>query len=198
MVYTAVEYEFKSHKLYRISKQEINTENKSSTRETWVSSAEANAKPICRNTSAITPNKDDLAIWEKHGSHKKVIYQEGVTRHSQLRISTPEKWHNITVVVISADTKYFQPFASRTYKVAPLGQPASNMCHFQCETLFSLWYDNWRCSRWWLISQSGSLSDYNEQRLSNDLQRTCSINKTCTWVVVNHWDFLVCCYCRIT
>lgn len=29
MVYTTVEYEFKSHKLYRISKEEINTENKS-------------------------------------------------------------------------------------------------------------------------------------------------------------------------
>lgn len=41
----------------------------------------------------------------------------------------------------------------------------------------------------WLISQSGSLSDYIEQRFSDDLQRTYTINKICTLVVLNHWEF---------
>lgn len=74
------------------------------------------------SSSTIIPNKDDLAIWEQHGPHKKAIYQEGVTRHNKLRISTPKKWHNITVAIVSATAKYFQPFASRACKPALSGQ----------------------------------------------------------------------------
>lgn len=85
----------------------------------------------------------------------------------------------ITVVVIGANRKYFQLFAFWVYKI----------CQFQCETFLSLWNGNRWCSRQWLISQSGSLSDYIEQRFSDDLQRTYSINKICTLVVLNYWDF---------